>query len=223
MADAAELRRDDELRDFGVDPGRHPPSREKFAALAAWALGVIGFVGLGVFALDDWRKVLSVNSVAVSLLGEGLAIRGERLVALDRTSDGQLTALIGLAAAADARAGVLGSVAIRRPSKLPLVARTMWIEATIQPAFDGATRLLIVSDPELRAAPPADLVYQLFELTPMELQVAIAIARGNKLAGIAADEGIKVGTVRSHLKSVFAKTNTRSQAELAALLARLAV
>src|SRR5215469_14571150 len=110
MADAAQLRCDDQLQSFGVERGRHPPPREKFAALAAWALGVIGFVGLGVFALDDWRKVLSVNSVALSLLGEGLAIRGERLVALDRTSDGQLTALIGLAAAADARAGVLGSV-----------------------------------------------------------------------------------------------------------------
>jgi DNA-binding CsgD family transcriptional regulator len=121
------------------------------------------------------------------------------------------------------RAGVLGSVAIRRPSKLPLVARTMRIETAVQPAFSGATRLLIVSDPELRVAPAADLVHQLFELTPAELQLAIAIARGSKLAEIAADQGIKVGTVRAHLKSVFAKTNTRGQAELTALLARLAV
>ena len=37
---------------------------------------------------------------------------------------------------------------------------------------------------------------------------------------IAADRGIKIGTVRAHTKTVFSKTQTRDQAELTGLLTR---
>ncbi len=39
---------------------------------------------------------------------------------------------------------------------------------------------------------------------------------------IAADRGIKIGTVRAHTKTVFSKTQTRGQAELTGVLTRLA-
>jgi len=45
---------------------------------------------------------------------------------------------------------------------------------------------------------------------------------GKSLAQIAADRGIKIGTVRAHTKTVFSKTQTRGQAELAGALTRLA-
>jgi len=35
---------------------------------------------------------------------------------------------------------------------------------------------------------------------------------GKSLAQIAADRGIKIGTVRAHTKTVFSKTQTRDQA-----------
>jgi DNA-binding CsgD family transcriptional regulator len=40
-------------------------------------------------------------------------------------------------------------------------------------------------------------------------------------AKIAADRGIKIGTVRAHLKTVFSKTHTRGQADLTRVLTRL--
>jgi DNA-binding NarL/FixJ family response regulator len=198
-----------------------PQTRVETFALAAWALGVIGLLGCGVFVLDDSRKVLFLNSLAADLLGDGLAIRGKRLVAMDRQSDDQLLTLLRLAANSRQGSSAMASAAIRRPSKLPLVVQSMKIEAAVQSAFNSGTWLLVVSDPELRAGPSPDLVAQLFGLTPAELEVAVGIARGKKLAEIAADQGIKVGTVRAHSKVVFSKTNTRGQAELAALLARL--
>ncbi len=63
---------------------------------------------------------------------------------------------------------------------------------------------------------------RMFALTRAEAEVAIGIACGRRVAEIAVDRGVKVETVRTHSKTVFGKTRTRGQAELAALLARLA-
>jgi DNA-binding CsgD family transcriptional regulator len=82
--------------------------------------------------------------------------------------------------------------------------------------------LLLVVDPEQWLAPPQDMLMQAFDLTRAEADVAIGIASGRTLAEIATDRDIKIGTVRAHLKAVFAKTHTRSQAELTGALTRLA-
>ena len=62
-----------------------------------------------------------------------------------------------------------------------------------------------------------------FGLTAAEAKVAVQIGRGDMLADIAGEHGVSVATVRSQLASVFAKTQTRRQTELAMLLARIAI
>jgi len=57
------------------------------------------------------------------------------------------------------------------------------------------------------------------KLTPAEARIALGIARGDALAAIAKAHGISIATVRTQLKSVFAKTGTHRQAQLVALLA----
>jgi DNA-binding CsgD family transcriptional regulator len=46
---------------------------------------------------------------------------------------------------------------------------------------------------------------------------------GDTLVGIAEAHGVEVGTVRSQVKSIFAKTQTSRQSELVALMTRLAM
>ena len=58
-------------------------------------------------------------------------------------------------------------------------------------------------------------------LTNREADVAMALGEGLNLAEVAERLMIGVGTARSHLKSIFEKTDTRRQAELIALLMRL--
>ena len=60
-----------------------------------------------------------------------------------------------------------------------------------------------------------------FHLTPAEVRIALGIARGESLATIAIANGTSVETVRTQLKSVFNKTGTHRQAELAVLIGRL--
>jgi len=51
--------------------------------------------------------------------------------------------------------------------------------------------------------------------------VTCLLAEGAALAEVARHLGMQVGTVRVHLRNIFAKTGTNRQAELVALLGRL--
>ncbi len=61
-----------------------------------------------------------------------------------------------------------------------------------------------------------------FNLTPAEVRIAMGIACGKPLADIADTHGITVQTARTQLKSVFSKTQTNCQAQLAVLLMEVA-
>lgn len=53
-----------------------------------------------------------------------------------------------------------------------------------------------------------------YHLTPAEVRVARCLLAGSKPAQIAVELGVRVGTVRTHLSHLFAKTGTSCQAEL---------
>jgi DNA-binding CsgD family transcriptional regulator len=62
----------------------------------------------------------------------------------------------------------------------------------------------------------------MFDLTPAEENVAAQLASGKTTRQIASAAGTSLHTIHSHLKNMFAKTETRSQNELIALLGGLA-
>ncbi len=63
-----------------------------------------------------------------------------------------------------------------------------------------------------------ELISAMFALTPAEGRLAGELARGATLAVAAGNIGITLHTARDRLKSVFAKTHTRRQAELVGLI-----
>jgi len=86
----------------------------------------------------------------------------------------------------------------------------------------GRTILALV-DLERAARPSAHGLQNLFGLTPAEVTLATGMAQGVAPADLAVELDVSRTTVRSHLASIFAKTQTRRQAELVALLARTAL
>ena len=62
---------------------------------------------------------------------------------------------------------------------------------------------------------------RLFGLTPAEARLAVALHAGRSPREHAADRGVRVSTVRSHLKQLFLKLDVRRQADLIRLLDRL--
>ena len=62
------------------------------------------------------------------------------------------------------------------------------------------------------------LLGQLYRLTPAEADLAALIGQGESLDDAAVLRGVSINTLRSQLKSIFRKTDTRTQRDLVALV-----
>jgi DNA-binding CsgD family transcriptional regulator len=69
-------------------------------------------------------------------------------------------------------------------------------------------------DVTLIERPQWDHLSKRYRLSPKEVQVASLVCRGLKNTEIAGELKIKRGTVRTHLKSIFIKTRTKSKITL---------
>ena len=64
-------------------------------------------------------------------------------------------------------------------------------------------------------------ISELYGLTPTEARLAVHVADGGAVAAFASENGVAVGTVRTHLKAVFAKTGIHRQSDLVRLIVGL--
>ena len=83
--------------------------------------------------------------------------------------------------------------------------------------------LVLVRKPEATPSiiPPADVLSEVFMLTPAEIRLCNELAVGASLAEAAAGLGISVETARVRCKTIFQKTQTHRQIELVTLLRSL--
>jgi len=85
----------------------------------------------------------------------------------------------------------------------------------------ASVALLVFHDP--RATPQADpfILAEAFDLTPAEARVAVQLARGKTAEEVATDRSVAIGTVRTQIKSLLAKTGVHRQADLLRLIGSL--
>jgi DNA-binding CsgD family transcriptional regulator len=120
-------------------------------------------------------------------------------------------------------AGTQGLLAISRSDGLRpllLVAIPLRPAVSLDASGQFASAVLFISDPDWTDNPTVESLRAAFELTYREAQIAIAIADGHGLQAAADTMGVALTTARSQLQQTFAKTGTRHQAELAALVHR---
>jgi DNA-binding CsgD family transcriptional regulator len=96
------------------------------------------------------------------------------------------------------------------------------VDGAARTPFLGARVLLTLTDLDAETQPDSTVIAQAFGLSPAETRLALLISNGTSPTEAAEQLGIARETARSQLKTVFAKTGTHRQAELAALLARIA-
>jgi DNA-binding CsgD family transcriptional regulator len=85
----------------------------------------------------------------------------------------------------------------------------------------GADILLLVTDPERSSTFPDTVLHALYRLTPAETEVANGLLMGYSLGEIASLRRVKLGTLRTQMKSLLSKTGTSRQSELMRLLMTL--
>jgi DNA-binding CsgD family transcriptional regulator len=172
-------------------------------------------------ALVDCRGyVMRFNEHAEALFGSGLTIRHGRLHAADRASDARLQGLTRAAVSPDGSVWA-EPVVIARNGSPWLLAEAMPMTSFAHDLFNGGDTLLYFTDLVAERAPSERLLGRAFHLTAAEARLACSLAAGEGIGAASARLAISRETVRTQLRAIFAKTGTRRQAELTALLSRL--
>ena len=90
------------------------------------------------------------------------------------------------------------------------------VNASCLRTADGSLGHTAVVVGPAKASEVAPLIAQAYELTPREVEVSRALARGLSTNEIAAELHLSRYTVQDHLKSVYEKTGVSSRGELVA-------
>jgi DNA-binding CsgD family transcriptional regulator/PAS domain-containing protein len=181
----------------------------------------------GCVLVDGVGRVLFANPAALKLLdaGDGVRMVKDRLEASRPAERKELARLLSPGAAGERVAGgllVTRGSSSRPPLRLLVIPLPLEVTPQAELASVGRT-LIVISDPELHAVPSTAMLRTLHGLSDAEARLAVALARGERLADYAARSGVTLNTVRTHLKSAFVKTDTNSQTSLVRLLVLLSV
>lgn len=179
----------------------------------------------GAILLDQSKRIVHLNDRGRTCLGQSLSLASGRLCATDRACDALFQAMMDdfLAAGAVRRQPKREAIGLKRQDGRAPIVRVVPVEPETKDHMDGAALVLIIVDPEDCPFPSHAILHQVFGLTKGEARVANHLLCGQSLQEIADTVGVSLGTVRSQTKALFAKTHTNRQAELVALLMRLAV
>jgi DNA-binding CsgD family transcriptional regulator len=183
------------------------------------AAEALGLVGLPAAVLNDEGKLLAANNHLVGLVPETLCIDSGRIT-LARAADNVLFAQVLSLCGVGTSNGNLRSIPLQgRLVGSSMIMHMVRVSGPAREFFPGASTLVIFTSIGAPCkAPRRETLQRLFNLSGAEARVACGIAERQTVEVIANNLGISRETVRSHLKSVLAKTGTRRQLDLALLL-----
>lgn len=209
----------------------HPASDPRPGAATAspkLLRSLLDALGPALLLVDGGGRPIFVNRRAAEILAQhdGLALGPNGLATESAQKTRSLRAAI-TGAAARAHSSLAHSLTLRlsvaRPSSRP-----PWLVSILPIAGDGAGAAaccaaiaITAFDARTRIDPTGAADY--FLLTPREADVAALLATGCSSREAARVLHIRIGTVRTHLKSLFEKTGARSQTALALKLQAFAI
>ncbi len=113
-----------------------------------------------------------------------------------------------------------GALQIERPSGLrayALMIAPLNLELS-QLNYQQAAAMIFITDPEMQAEVPTEMLQRLYGLTPAEAKLAALLAHGKSVTEAAEELHVTQNTARTHLKHIFQKTGVNRQNELVKLI-----
>lgn len=187
---------------------------------------------MGTILLDRQCRVVYCNPVARHLLerGDGLRELQGALVATSRAENRSFQTLLELCCGAEeGNTSLARAITLPRPGQeggLHLLVKPLFPspEDTLASEFRGDERaaraVVYIRIPDPLDAGHKDLLEQLFELTPSEARLALALANGMNLDEIAEHLCVSRNTLRTQLRTTFQKTGVNQQSALVSLVLR---
>jgi DNA-binding CsgD family transcriptional regulator len=195
----------------------------RLADLQSRAVGfenAIDMIHWGVILIDVKGNVLTMNRSANRHVGaaKGLRVRVGKLCAVQGRESERLMALIDGAVKTTVGKGhsAGGTMLVSRSVGRPLSLTAAPLRDARRPEDPAA--VIFIADPDERTELPGDLLRRGYGLTGAESRLALQLVEGQSLNQAAAQTRVSVLTLRTQLKSVFAKTGVKRQGELIQLL-----
>jgi DNA-binding CsgD family transcriptional regulator len=182
--------------------------------------GALEAVSAAAFVLDGMGCVAAMTPAAEALLAgpvPRLRLVGGRLMGRTGQEDAVVAPFIARTMASRLEAPPL--LATLRNGLDPLVLEAMPVP-DMQHGFGFGLRAIIVA----RAGAPRPRAHAAmqaaFGLTAAEVSIVLMMTEGRSPEEIARERGVSIETVRSQIRALMTKTETRRQSELVALVAR---
>jgi DNA-binding CsgD family transcriptional regulator len=218
----------------GLEAGAHPPESLAMldhirpdmarASLAAARLGLeqargtvdaMAMLGLPAAVLAANGRVRVTNALfdREKALFVATAFGGIALAHPDSNR------LFQLALQAPSGASALRSIPVQITAAPPVVLHVLPLRRDAHDLFGGGDLLVVATAISASTLVPSPTILTgLFDLTPAEVNLATALAKGLSLKAAAAEAGLQFSTVRTYLNRIFRKTGTNQQSQLVALL-----
>ncbi len=196
---------------------KNPPRTQMHAA----ALDALAF---GVVVCEAGGRIVLANKAAQALAHAGAGITlgrtGKGLGAAVPAQTRALAALVNDAA----RAGPGGIIRLTgRDGCAELIAlvtplpRSFGLDGGTRPAYSLVTLRSAWDSPSFSA----EMLIALFGVSPTQAEIALAIYNGKTPEQIAAERGVAISTLRTHLAEIFLRTGAENQRDLVRLLGTL--
>jgi len=210
---------------LGEDPQVEPGVTDGHMAVL---IDIVDYLSVGVILTDANCRPIFTNRAAREIITaeSGLAFANSHLANSSAIATQQLHKIIEKVAAHDETAPLASSVFAmllpRKDGQNPLSVIVAPVrKSASKNAHAKIAAILFVSDPDFDVDLPKSLLRTLFGLTQSEAKIAVAVANGESLEQLAKTSGVKVSTVRTHLKKIFEKTGRVRQAELVRMLTKV--
>lgn len=187
---------------------------------ASLMAGALEAVSAAAFVLDGMGFVAAMTPAAERLLSGSaprLRLLGGRLTGRTAQEDAIVAPFVARAMQNDI--GAPPPLVTLRNGNSPLVLEAM-AAPDAQHGFGFGLRAIIVARTGAVREGGQLALQAAFGLTPAELAVVVLLSRGLSPEEIARDRGVSIETVRSQIRGLMTKTDTRRQSELVALVTR---
>jgi DNA-binding CsgD family transcriptional regulator len=185
----------------------------------ALAVELLDLLPVAALIVDHACRVRELNAAGERFLAARRELRSgpSGLDAWTAGTGSELRSMIRAACTLDAAATFTGPMALRLPRRdedgPPFLLEVLPLRAADALGGVGRHCLVTVTDPA-RALAGAPQLRRLWDLTPTEAELALALANGGTVEAFAAARGITPGTARWHLKNAEAKMGVGSVAAL---------
>jgi len=188
-------------------------------------LNALDALSVAVILVGPLMQVVAMNKAAERIAAEqdGLLVTRAGLHA-ERVEEADLLAkMLRRAASTKGVDGFSagGTVLVSRRARPPVQVLISPVRHSSEFDFCGdqpVSAIALVIDSSHKQRPTQDILRALFGLTPAECRVALLLGDGRAPKEIAGMIGVTADTVRSQIKSIFAKTGVNRQTDLVRLL-----